>query len=42
MVEIGSVLSEDDNIDLEDRGLLFFSAMMGAEAIKKTLGEFKY
>ncbi len=36
-VEVGSVLSEDEYIDLEDRGLLFFNAMMGAEAIKKLL-----
>ncbi len=36
-VEIGTVLSEDEYIDLEDRGLLFFNAMMGAEAIKKLL-----
>ena len=36
-VEIGSVLTEDEYIDLEDRDLLFFDAMMGAEAIKKLL-----
>ena len=36
-VEVGSVLSEDEYIDLEDRDLLFFNAMMGAEAIKKLL-----
>ncbi len=36
-VEIGSVLTEDEYIDLEDRELLFFKAMMGAEAIKKLL-----
>lgn len=36
-VEIGYVLTEDEYIDLEDRGLLFFKAMMGAEAIKKLL-----
>ncbi|MDX9738777.1 MAG: DNA-directed RNA polymerase subunit beta' [Candidatus Dojkabacteria bacterium] len=36
-VEIGSVLTEDEYIDLEDRDLLFFEAMMGAEAIKKLL-----
>lgn len=36
-VEIGSVLTEDEYIDLEDRELLFFSAMMGAEAIRKLL-----
>ncbi len=36
-VTIGSVLTEDEYIDLEDRELLFFKAMMGAEAIKKLL-----
>ena len=36
-VDVGSVLSEDEYIDLEDRDLLFFNAMMGAEAIKKLL-----
>ena len=36
-VEVGAVLSEDEYIDLEDRELLFFKAMMGAEAIKKLL-----
>jgi len=36
-VGIGSVLTEDEYIDLEDRGLLFFNALMGAEAIKKLL-----
>lgn len=36
-VEVGSVLTEDEYIDLEDRGLIFFNAMMGAEAIKKLL-----
>jgi len=36
-VEIGYILTEDEYIDLEDRGLLFFKAMMGAEAIKKLL-----
>jgi DNA-directed RNA polymerase subunit beta' len=36
-VEIGSVLTEDEYVDLEDRELLFFEAMMGAEAIKKLL-----
>lgn len=36
-VEIGSVLTEDEYIDLEDRDLLFFKAMMGAEAVKKLL-----
>jgi DNA-directed RNA polymerase subunit beta' len=36
-VEIGSVLTEDEYIDLADRDLLFFEAMMGAEAVKKLL-----
>ncbi len=36
-VEIGSVLTEDEYIDLYDRELLFFTAMMGAEAVKKLL-----
>ena len=36
-VTIGSVLTEDEYIDLEDRELLFFKAMMGAAAIKKLL-----
>ncbi|MGI6423298.1 MAG: DNA-directed RNA polymerase subunit beta' [Candidatus Dojkabacteria bacterium] len=36
-VEVGSVLTEDEYIDLEDRDLLFFKAMMGAEAVKKLL-----
>ncbi len=36
-VEIGSVLTEDEYIDLQDRDLLFFNAMMGAEAVKKLL-----
>ena len=36
-VEIGSTLTEDEYIDLEDRGLLFFDAKMGAEAIQRLL-----
>jgi DNA-directed RNA polymerase subunit beta' len=36
-VDVGSVLTEDEFIDLEDRDLLFFNAMMGAEAVKKLL-----
>ncbi len=36
-VEVGSVLTEDEYIDLSDRDLLFFEAMMGAEAVKKLL-----
>jgi len=35
--EIGTVLTEDEYVDLEDRDLLFFEAKMGAEAIKKLL-----
>lgn len=37
-VEVGSVLTEDEYIDLIDRELIFFTAMMGAEAVKKLLG----
>ncbi len=36
-VEVGSVLTEDEYIDLSDRELVFFTAMMGAEAVKKLL-----
>ena len=36
-VAVGGVLTEDEYIDLEDRDLVFFTAMMGAEAIKKLL-----
>ncbi len=36
-IEVGSVLSEDEYIDLADRDLIFFEAMMGAEAVKKLL-----
>lgn len=36
-IEKGSVLTEDEYIDLQDRDLLFFEAMMGAEAVKKLL-----
>ena len=36
-VEIGTILTEDEYVDLEDRDLLFFDAKMGAEAIKKLL-----
>ncbi|KUK77654.1 MAG: DNA-directed RNA polymerase subunit beta [candidate division WS6 bacterium 34_10] len=36
-VEIGSVLTEDEYVDLQDRDLLFFEAQMGAQAIKKLL-----
>ena len=36
-VDVGSVLSEDEYIDLADRELIFFEAMMGADAIQKLL-----
>ncbi|NLZ24751.1 DNA-directed RNA polymerase subunit beta' [Candidatus Dojkabacteria bacterium] len=36
-VDVGTVLTEDEYLDLEERDLLFFNAMMGAEAIKKLL-----
>ena len=36
-LKVGTVLSEDEYMDLEERDLLFFEAMMGAEAIKKLL-----
>ena len=35
--EVGSILTEDEYVDLQDRDLLFFNAKMGAEAIKKLL-----
>lgn len=38
-LKIGTVLSEDEYIDLMERDLLFFEAMMGAQAIKKLLGK---
>ncbi|MDD3474767.1 MAG: DNA-directed RNA polymerase subunit beta', partial [Candidatus Dojkabacteria bacterium] len=37
--EIGTILTEDEYVDLEDRGLLFFDAKMGAEAVKKLLAD---
>ena len=37
--EIGSILTEDEYVDLQDRDLLFFEAKMGAEAIKKLLAD---
>jgi DNA-directed RNA polymerase subunit beta' len=37
--EVGSILTEDEYVDLEDRDLLFFDAKMGAEAIKKLLAD---
>lgn len=36
-VEVGSVLTEEEYIDLEDRGLVFFEAQMGADAVKSLL-----
>jgi len=36
-LHVGTILSEDEYIDLAERDLLFFEAMMGAEAIKKLL-----
>ena len=38
-VEIGTTLTEDEYIDLEDRELLFFEAKMGAQAVKKLLSD---
>ena len=38
-LEVGSILTEDDYIDLGNRELIFFEAMMGAEAVKKLLEE---
>ncbi len=36
-IEVGTILTEDDYVDLTDRELLFFEAQMGAEAIEKLL-----
>jgi DNA-directed RNA polymerase subunit beta' len=36
-LHVGTVLSEDEYMDLLERDLIFFEAMMGAEAIKKLL-----
>ena len=36
-LKVGTVLSEDEYIDLQERDLIFFEAMMGAEAVKKLL-----
>ncbi|MBD3329264.1 DNA-directed RNA polymerase subunit beta', partial [Candidatus Dojkabacteria bacterium] len=38
-VNVGSVLTEDQYLDLSERDLLFFEAEMGAEAIEKLLGQ---
>jgi len=36
-LKVGTVLSEDEYMNLEERDLLFFEALMGAEAVKKML-----
>jgi DNA-directed RNA polymerase subunit beta' len=36
-VEVSSILTEDEYIDLQDRDLLFFEAKMGAEAVRELL-----
>ncbi|MDD4382347.1 MAG: DNA-directed RNA polymerase subunit beta' [Candidatus Dojkabacteria bacterium] len=36
-LKVGTVLSEDEYMDLQERDLIFFEAMMGAEAVKKLL-----
>lgn len=36
-LKVGTVLSEDEYMNLEERDLIFFKAMMGAEAIKQML-----
>ncbi len=36
-LEVGSILTEDEHVDLTDRDLLFFDARMGAEAIEALL-----
>ncbi|NMC08847.1 DNA-directed RNA polymerase subunit beta', partial [Candidatus Microgenomates bacterium] len=36
-LKVGSVVSEDEYVDLADRDLIFFEALMGAEAIEKLL-----
>lgn len=36
-INVGSVLTEDQYLDLQERDLLFFEAEMGAEAIEKLL-----
>ncbi len=38
-LSVGTVLSEDEYSDLVERDLVFFEAMMGAEAIEKLLDE---
>jgi DNA-directed RNA polymerase subunit beta' len=39
-MEVGSILSEDEYVDLSDRDLLFFDAKMGAEAVETLLANF--
>ncbi|WKZ31500.1 MAG: DNA-directed RNA polymerase subunit beta' [Candidatus Dojkabacteria bacterium] len=36
-VTVGTIITEDEYVDLEDRDLLFFKAKMGAEAIQELL-----
>jgi DNA-directed RNA polymerase subunit beta' len=36
-IVIGTILTEDDYVDMSDRGLVFFEAQMGAEAMQKLL-----
>jgi DNA-directed RNA polymerase beta' subunit len=36
-LKVGTVISEDEYTDLIERGLIFFEAMMGAEAVKRLL-----
>lgn len=36
-IEVGTILTEDDYVDLNDRELVFFEAQMGAEAVQKLL-----
>jgi DNA-directed RNA polymerase subunit beta' len=38
-VKVGSVISEDEYSDLMERDLVFFEAMMGAEAVEKLLSK---
>jgi len=38
-LEVGTILTEDEYVDFMDKDLVFFEAMMGAEAVKKLLEE---
>lgn len=38
-LKVGTVLSEDEYMDLLERDLMFFEAMMGADAIERLLGK---